>query len=716
MPRMSAVPSVSPPDFPPRVLLLDDDPVGRLLAGRALRERGFDVVEFDRAQEALEAIEGGGFDCAVCDMLMPDVDGIEFCRRVRSSPRGAALPVLMLTSLDDAEATARACEAGATDYVIKSVNWTLLVHRIRQAMHLRRLERGDGREASASGPAGGAPPAGFEWRPAERRLRGSADLFRLLDWADAPATIADRRVLALIAPPDRRMLRRAIATMLDGGPAVRREVEVDTLAARTRRLRVDVRQVTTDVRGALEVAGTVLDVTPAGGRDETIYRLTRYDGLTGLPNRTWLLERLRRPRPAGTHGLPGLAVLDIDRFHHVGEALGQSASERLLVEVAQRLRRLAAAGPRSAGAIDAVVNLRGSEFALLLEGLPDAAAGLAIAHDAVASLHEPFRVDGREVFLRASVGVHAAEPNGDDGAQRLARADLARRAAAGAGGNCALAFEPSMTEPGYDRLETERDLHYALGRGEMSMHYQPQVDATDGRIVGFEALMHWTRGGRLHQAGKFIPLAEETGLIVPLGEWAIDRSCEALAALHARGLHDCVLSVNLSCQQLRTGRLPGVIAAALAAHRLPADRLEVELTESGLMADPEVAVARLKAVRALGAGLAVDDFGTGYSSLAYLTRLPLTTLKIDRSFVQDVHASERSSAVAHAIVALGANLQLRVVAEGVETVAQRDALISLGCNLQQGFLYGRAVPLDEALSLADRRAIAPHRTSLETVS
>lgn len=424
MPRMSAVPSVSPPELAPRVLQLDDDPMGRLLASRALRERGFDAVGLDRAREALEAIEGGGFDCAVCDMPMPDVDGIEFCRRGRASPRGAALPVPMLTSRDDAEATVRACEAGATDHVITSVNGTLLVHRIRQAMHLRQPERGDGRQASRSGPTGGAAPAGFEWRPAELRLRGSADLFRLLDRADAPATIADRRVLALIAPPDRRTLRRAIATLFDGGPSVRREVEVDTLAGRTRRLRVDVRHVTTDGRGALEVAG-----------------------------------------------------------------------------------------PCSAGAIDAVVSLCGGEFGLLLEGLPDSAVGLAIARDAAASLHEPFRVDGREVFLRVSVGVHAAEPNGDEGARRLARVEPARRAAAGAGGHCALAFEPSMAEPGHDRLESERDLHYALGRGEMSMHRPPQFDATDGRIVGFEALI--SRGCSLQQrspSGRAAPLDEARSL------------------------------------------------------------------------------------------------------------------------------------------------------------------------------------------------------------
>ena len=612
---MSAVPSAVAlrPDAPPRVLLLDDDPAQRSPTARALRERGFEVAEFERAPAALDAIGRDPFDCVLSEVPMPEIDGIEFCRRVRGSAAGATLPVLMLSALDDEAATELACEAGATDYCVRSSNWTLLAHRIRQAIRLRRLESGAAALAAAQ-------------------------------------------------------------------------------------------------------AGTA-EVAPASaGHAATIHRLTHYDALTGLPNRTWLLDRLGRARSCVDEGLPGVAVLDIDRFDHVGEALGRSASEHLLVEVARRLRRLAAGGAPLAdgrGRIEAVVNLRGPEFALLLDGLRDAVAALAIAREAVAALHEPFRVDARELFLRASVGVHAAGPSGDDASQQLARAELALRAAVASGGNCALAFDPSMAEPGFDRLGMERDLHYALARGEMSMHYQPQVDVSDGRIVGFEALMRWEHGGRMQPAAKFIPLAEETGLIVPLGEWAIGIACEALAALHARGLPECVLSVNLSCQQLRTGRLPGVIAAALAAHRLPAERLEVELTESGMMADPEVAVAQLKAVRALGAGLAVDDFGTGYSSLAYLTRLPLTTLKIDRSFVQDVHASERSRAVARTIVALGANLQLRVVAEGVETPAQRDALRSLGCDLQQGYLFGRAVPLAEALALADRRVLAPTPDPLE---
>jgi len=695
----------------PRVILVDDDPMGLLLTARALRERGFEVLDFDRPGEALAAVAAGGVDCVIADVLMPGMDGFEFCRRVRSTRDGEHLPLLMLTSLDEDEATRRAYEAGASDYCIKSVNWTLLVHRIRQLMHLGRLERDSGRGRAVAAAGTATPQIGaFDWQPAARRLRGSTDLFGLLDWRDPPASLHDRHLLALASPSDRRGLRRAMAQMLDGGPAVRREIEVRTRGGRVRRVRIDVHQVVSTVSGALEVTGAVHDVTPVEVADGTVYRLTHCDGLTGLPNRTWLLERLQRPRGAAAVGRLGLAVLDIDRFRQVGEALGQEATDRLLSELAQRLRRLSGASTAARGRdgwVEAVVNLRGDAFALLLDGLADADAGLAIGRRAVEALHEPFRIAGRELFLRASVGVHVGD--GDEAAaQRIGRAELARRAASAAGGNAAAAFHPSMQAPGFDRLEMERDLHYALARREMSMHFQPQVDATDGRVIGFEALMRWVRGGTTQPAGTFIPLAEETGLIVPLGEWAIGESCEALAALRRRGHLACTMSVNLSAQQLRTGRLPGVLSDALRASGVPAEQFEVELTESGMMRDAEVAVAELTELRAIGAGLAVDDFGTGYSSLAYLTRLPLTTLKIDRSFVQDVDTSDRSRAVALAIVALGANLHLRVVAEGVETDAQRRTLIELGCTLQQGWLYGRAAPLDEALAFADAHR-DPHR-------
>lgn len=404
---MSAVPSAVAlrPDAPPRVLLLDDDPAQRSPTARALRERGFEVAEFERAPPRSL-------------MCIPDATRSTACSRRRRCPRSTAssLPARArirgrcdaagadVSALDDEAATELACEAGATDYCVRSSNWTLLAHRIRQAIRLRRLESGAAALAAAQA-----------WTPRSCLGVGGAD--------------------AATHPPAHH-LRRA--------------------------------------HGAAE--------------PHLAARSARWPRAIGASN---------------AEGLPGVAV-DIDRFDHVGEALGRSASEHLLVEVARR--RLAAGGAPLAdgrGRIEAAANLRGPEFALLLDGLPDAAAALAIGREAVAALHEPFRVDARELFLRASVGVHAAGPSGDDASQQLARAELALRAAVASGGNCALAFDPSMAEPGLrPPRDGARHLHYALARGEMSMHYQPQVDVSDGRIVGFEALMRWEHGGRMQPAAK----------------------------------------------------------------------------------------------------------------------------------------------------------------------------------------------------------------------
>ncbi|MEI7447390.1 MAG: GGDEF domain-containing response regulator [Burkholderiales bacterium] len=710
VPSFPAAPSSALPPQASRVLLVDDDPLGLMLTATALREHGFEVVEFDRAQDALDAPALEAVDCVVTDALMPDVDGFEFCRRLRSGRRSRAVPVLMLTSLDGDDATRRACEAGATDHCIKSGNWTLLAHRIRQLVHVGRLERE--RAVVAAVPAAPANAViRFDWLPAARAVRAGHALFRLLDWVDPPTRVAERRLLAAIDPSDRRVLWRAMARMLAGGPAARMELGVRSRSGRALRLRLDVHQVVTGSQGALEVSGIVRDVTAPEGPDPTVARLGHHDPVTGLPNRAGLLERLARPATPDARGRGAVVVLEIDRFRSMADALGQEAADRLLADVAARLRRFAAGrGSDGRGRVECLASLRGDAFALMLGGLADAGEAVSCARRLADVLDEPFRIGARECFLRASVGVHlfaADEP----APQRLARAELARRAVSSDGGHAVRLFETAMEADGFDRLEMERDLHYALARGEMTLHYQPQVDALDGRVVGFEALMRWTHGGRLQPAARFIPLAEETGLIVPLGDWAVGRACDALAELRARGHTDCTVAVNIAPRQLRSGLVAARVASELAARELDPACLEIELTESGAMGDPETALGELSALRALGVGLAVDDFGTGHSSLAYLTRLPLTTLKIDRAFVQDMTVSERSRAVARTIVALGASLHLRVVAEGVETAEQRDALIALGCTRHQGWLHGRAVPLEEAMAMlgaprADARVVA----------
>jgi EAL domain-containing protein (putative c-di-GMP-specific phosphodiesterase class I)/PleD family two-component response regulator len=702
---MSAIAPLPSQQSLPHIMLIDDNPMWLMSMSQGLRDRGFIVTEHPGISADLSELNDNPPDSVIVSEMVAGQSGVEICRKLRGHPSGAFVSVLWLSDQSDDDATRQARDAGAADYCLRSFSPTALAHRLQQLLRLSRLERSLGQGSAADSVRAKPAKAGFEWVPLRHRVSGKADLFSLLEWPGQPEALRQRDLLNLVARPDRRRLWSALARLMSGGPTVRQEVEVITGPGNLRRMRIDVQEIHAGAGGPIKVCGMVHDVTPAGGSDPHIYQITHFDSLTGLPNRAWLLNHLKS-KPSSSAGLRGFASIEIDRFQLVLEALGATATDRLFIEVTHRLRRVAnearalkndiAAGT----CIEAVTYHGANALGLLIDRLTDSDAALRFARAVVDSFDEPFLVGGRECFLRASVGVHVSGDPILDPVAWITHADHARRVATSDGGDTAILFDASMSEGEADRLDMDSGLRKALERGEMSMHFQPQYSAWDRQLVGYEALMRWERNGKMQPAGKFIALAEETNLIIPLGEWAIDETCKALAALKRLGRNDCSIAVNLSSKQLHTGTLPAVIANALKRHGVEAASLDVELTESSMMKDAERAVAALKAIRALGVGLAVDDFGTGHSSLAYLTRLPLTTLKIDRSFVQDVHSSERSRAVASAIVALAANLQLSVVAEGVETEEQRQTLMALGCDLHQGWLYAKALPLDQALVLA----------------
>lgn len=698
---MSALPQAVTPfqEALPRVLIVHGDSDWLMRVSQTLRATGLMVTALDQVAEALDLLDEVRPDCVVIDGGLPGAEGQKLCQSIREHPRYGTVPIVLLVGQVDAQSLAEAHRCAASDLSRRQVDAQVLAHRIRQTLWVRMLERSI--DTADPGALRSAAPAGlFEWFPQLGEIRGNEAFFYLLDQhSDNPdARMRQAVLLERVSSSDRRRLAAGLGRLLAGGPSCRPEIEFRTRSSGSRRLRIDIHQIHFTPERQRVVVGQIQDVTPAAGSAAQLYRATHYDLLTGLPNRRWLLEQLAAGRRPDTMGL-GLALLDIDRFSEVTEAYGQQAADRLVVEVAQRLRRIARSGvdQGKGGRIVAVAHLGSDDFALLLEGLRSPEDALVLCQNVLIALGEPFRLDDRELFLRVSLGVHVEDAADADSAGWVGRAELARRAAGLAGGNQVRLFKADQSAELADRLVMERDLHYALARNELAMHLQPKVDGHTGSILGFEALMRWTRHGVQQSPARFIPLAEETGLILPLGEWAIDQACAALARLAEAGLTQSTVAVNLSARQLRGSRLAQVVGQALARHAVAPHRLEVELTESGLMQDPEQAVRDLHAIRALGVGLAVDDFGTGYSSLAYLTRLPLTTLKIDRSFIRDVHTSDRSRAVAAAVVGLGANLNLQVIAEGVEFPAQREALLRLGCQIHQGFLYGKAVPMEEAV-------------------
>jgi diguanylate cyclase (GGDEF)-like protein/PAS domain S-box-containing protein len=444
---------------------------------------------------------------------------------------------------------------------------------------------------------------------------------------------------------------------------------------------------------ALRMAGSQADVTEIRGAEERLRR----DELTGLINRAAFVERVGAALREGSGG--AVVIVDLDSFQLFNDSLGPAAGDALLSAVAERLRR--AVGPG-----DAVARLGGDEFGVLLDDPDPLAAGLRFADAVRRELAAPVRVAGRELFTTACIGIAPAR-RGEAPEDALRDATIAVNRARAAGPGRHETFDPSMREQPLARLRLAGDLRRAIEHGELSLVWQPIAVLESGRIVGFEALVRWTHPtlGLLSPA-EFIPVAEETGLIIPLGEWVLGEACRQAARWRAEhGAGAPGVAINVSARQLAGHALAQQVRDALRATGIPGDALRLEITESLLAADLPRVSALLAEIKETGVGISVDDFGTGYSSLAYLHRFPADMLKIDRSFVAGIGVARESAEIVRTILALGRSLGMRVVAEGVETQEQRDALRSFGCELEQGYLLSRPLPLAAADALIRAAAV-----------
>ena len=452
---------------------------------------------------------------------------------------------------------------------------------------------------------------------------------------------------------------------------------------------------------------TFIDISRRKVAEAELHRRAYYDDLTGLPNRMLFGDRLRQALvDAQRHQhTVVLMMLDLDRFKVVNDTLGHAAGDALLDTVAARLRD-------SLRDTDTVARLGGDEFALLFTRVADLGQVVHLAERVLAQFSQPATIGGHEVFSTASVGIVRYPDDCADAESLLRFADAALYHAKEAGRNNYQFYSREMTASAQERLRLETELRQALGRGELFLHYQPQVDARSGRITGAEALLRWrTRAGLAVSPAQFIPLAEDTGLIVPIGEWVLQTACAQLRRWRDAGHTDLVLSVNVAPRQLRDPRFQNVVAQAVAAAGIPPAALELEITEGLLLENCAGTRAMLDAIKALGASLAIDDFGTGYSSLSYLRRFPIDRVKIDQSFVRELAVDGDALAIVRAIVALARAMRLDVIAEGVETAAQLARLTDEGCHAYQGYLF--APPLD-ADAFAAWLAAQPPARALST--
>ncbi|MGE5476669.1 MAG: putative bifunctional diguanylate cyclase/phosphodiesterase [Bacteroidales bacterium] len=417
---------------------------------------------------------------------------------------------------------------------------------------------------------------------------------------------------------------------------------------------------------------------------DRISYLVSHDSLTDLPNRQQLEEHLPE-RPGESATAMALLALDLDHFKNINDTLGHDVGDRLLRALAERLRS-------SLRDTDTVTRQGGDEFVVLLKGAQGSAVVAQRAGNLLDTVARPFLIDGHELVTTASIGIALYPADGDDLGTLLKNADTALHQAKAAGRNTYQFFASEMNTRVAARLQTESGLRKALPRNELTLHYQPQFETSSRRLVGFEALLRWRHPeAGMVAPGRFIPIAEETGLIVPIGEWVLREACRQNKTWQDQGLPPVVMAVNLSAVQFRQNDLVAMVRAILEDTGLDPRWLELEVTESVLMHDIDRVIAILHDLKGLGVNLSIDDFGTGYSSLNYLKRFPIDKIKIDQSFVRDVERSSDDAAIVQAVIAIANRMGMRAIAEGVETGDHFDCLHSFGCDEVQGFLFSPAV-------------------------
>ena len=690
----------------PKVLLVDDDEVNLLLTSIALRERGFAITEASSGEAALQIITDWLPDVVVLDAVMPGLDGFATCRELRHLPGYESVPVLMLTGLDDDASITRAYEAGATDFFVKSTQWSLLAGRLRYLLRASRtrheLERSKAKLARAQDLA---RMGSFDWRRGGGDIGFSLEGLRVFGLGPQDH-LGIRRVIRMMPKEDRRGMLRILRQVIDHGSVLCNDIRVVLDDGRERVLHLEAEPEFNELANLTGYTGIVQDVTDRRVAEDKINHLANFDTLTSLPNRRqvfWRAERAIEYAKRLNHRV-ALLQIGLDRFKIINENLGHHAGDELLIEVSRRLRNCVrhsdqvmdgnndTPGQRSHRTLEAVGRLGADEFVVLLPEVAEDDDAMAIANVILDALREPMMAAGQECFITASVGVALFPAHGLNVADLLRHADVAMDLAKSQGRNTIMRYDPQLASKARVRLDLDTALHKALERNELVLFYQPKVDVQTGRWVGAEALMRWRRDGQLVPPGEFIPLAEATGLINDMSLWAINEAARQAKEWELRLGFDASIAVNLPSRLFEQPDLVDKVEAILALHEVHPRGIELEITETGLMKDLQGVVPSLHRLNQLGTEISIDDFGTGYSSLSYLTTLPISELKIDRSFVHGLGDTPQSTAIVSAIIALARALGLRVIAEGVEKVSQMEILYNLGCHICQGFLYAKPMP------------------------
>ncbi len=681
------------------VLLVEDDEDDFVLTRDLLadsRRTRFALDWVSSYDDAVSAISEGKHDVYLVDYRLGEHDGLEILRRAREA--GCLRPIILLTGQGDGEVDIAAMNAGAADYLVKGqIDGQILERSIRYSLEQNRtLEALRESEERYALSARGANDGLWVWDLAADTVYYSDRWKEMLGFSESEIGDSPGEWFSRVHPDDVAMLRVEFDAHRNGTtPSIEHEHRMRNRSGEDRWMLARGVAVRDATGNATRIAGSLTDITT---RKTAIDRLTHdafHDALTGLPNRALFMDRLGSLMERSRH-IPGhqfaVLFLDLDRFKLVNDSLGHALGDQLLISVGERLR--ATMRPT-----DTVARLGGDEFTILLE-TQHLADAVRMAERLQYGLHVPFRVGEHEIFTTASVGI-ALSATGYERAQDVVRdADIAMYRAKSRGRGVHEVFDKTMHERAVKLLTFETELRRSIERDELRVFYQPIVSLGSGNVTGFEALLRWQRGDVLIAADEIVPIAEETGLILSIGEWVLRESLRQLAEWQQLypdndSLH---MHVNLSPKQFLQPNLLEQVAAALSESGVDARRLHLEVTESVVVDNAEAAAMLLANLRLSGVGISLDDFGTGYSSLSSLRQFPFDTLKIDRSFIS-TNADRRDDEIVRTISALARILGMAVTVEGLESADQVQRMRDLGIDYAQGFYFSAPVDAVKALAI-----------------
>lgn len=696
---------------PTKILVVDDDRFSRMVVAKFLTQQGYQVTEAINGRQALVLFNRIVPDLILLDVEMPNINGFEVCATIRKSPIGKSIPIIMLTSREDDQAIKLAFSAGTTDYICKPVNLKLLAHRLPGILKASQAVREARKTALPKQPSKRLLSKGsWQWVIHSDQFRCSAGINRLVGDLPEKASLSD--YLAHVKEDEREQIKDALYLAASRREPFSFEHKLVNTSKGERTFLMHGKLI--KERPAI-VEGTLQDITERKTANASVQRMAFQDSLTGLTNKQTFISHLDRAINHAQFNKKTLAVIyiDLDDFKKVNDAHGQNVGDQLLMSIGQTIKNCV----RSSDALsdnqnEDISRIGGDKFAVLLNNLSSPEGAGSVAKRILNELESPDSETRGPLKSSASIGISCYPKDGASSNELLANAEQAMRHAKLTGKHYYRYFDQRMNSPAYNRFGLEEPLKQALINNEFRLQYQPQIDIQRGTIVGVEALIRWhSKDHGIVSPERFIPIAEKLGIMAKVDQWVMETACTEVQSWHEEGLQPINLSLNIANSRFISNDFADSTQFALEKSGFPAHQLVLELLENSIMKDAHATTQRLLEIRELGCLVALDNFGSGLSSINYLRRFNLDYLKIDRQFIRQVMNDADDAAIISTIMDMARNLDMRVIAQGIESKSQLKFLHTIGCEFAQGFLFAKPVSGEKIFKALMKRASAKQKAT-----